>query len=250
MNKFRKLRKNEKAAKKKVNKIRSLVLKIALVTLNFIFATFAWFAHTMNLETTVDVKVSAWKVDFKEGSSSIVGEEIQIQVTDFYPGVPDDTNVKKITIENLGEKAASISYEVSELFILGQEYTVKETPAAGDSPYTVYKSETTDVATGTKTIKLLNDTSKFPFEITITHTTADLGIANAAHPEQNKGEFQLAFTWPYELDGTATQEQKEQKDTLDTKWGYDTATFYNALAAGATNKAVEVTVQALVKQII
>lgn len=247
MNKFRRLRKNQETTKKNINKIRSLILKLSLVMLNFIFATFAWFSYSMNLDATVDVKVSTWKVDFKDDTTSITGEEIQLQLDTIYPGM--DTYSKQINIENLGERAATLSYEVTLLKILGNEYVIKDTVSADDSEYTVYKSETA-IAGGKKQIKLLNDSTKFPFEITITISTNELGVYSESNPNQNKGNFKIDFEWPYELPDSATEEEKEQKDALDTKWGYDTAIFYEGLPAGDTTKAVEVTVQTTVKQII
>lgn len=265
MNQFRKFRKNRDETKKKVNKVKSTTLKVALIMLNFIFATFAWFTYTMILDTTVDVNVSAWQIDFKDGS--VLGKDMSFTVGTFYPGMDDDDYVKNIEIVNLGDRAASISYEIenNKIKILGQEYQIKETAEEGDSEYTLYKSESTDTVSGLKTIKLLNDSSKFPFEIVLTHS-AQIGIESPYDADQNKGYFEIHFTWPYEitelpevlpddLSADLTDEEKleelnSRKTTLDTKWGYDIANFYNAQEEGDTEQGIEITLQVIAKQVI
>ena len=207
MNKIRRFRKNRKDNEQKFNKVKSTTLKLSLIMLNFIFATFAWFTYTMTLDNSVDVYVSAWQVDFKDGDGTL-GNAMQFQVEEFYPGMDDYT--KTIEIENLGDRAASISYEIGTLKILGQTYTIKEavaettddenveTVAEEDSDYVLYKSETLDETTGMKIVKLLNNSEKFPFEIVITHSI-EIGIEDLDDETKNKGSFKIAFTWPYEI---------------------------------------------------
>ena len=244
MNQVRKFRKNKDATKKKIKKLKSTTLKLSLIMLNFIFATFAWFTYTIILDNKVDVNVSAWQVDFKE-NTTVLGNNMVFQVEKFYPGM---TDIKKsIGIENLGDRAASIDYEISELKILGQSYQIKEVAQEGDSVYTLYKGEITNTTTGMKTIKLLNDSTKFPFEITIQHSI-QIDIANPSNANQNKGVFEICFTWPYEI--TGTEAEITAKNSLDTTWGHNIATFYNSQVAGDTTQGIEMTLKAIAKQII
>lgn len=249
MNRIRRFRKNKDVTKNNLNKIKSGTLKLSVIMLNFIFATFAWFTYTKILNPTVDVNVSAWQVDFKD-SEGILGTSMQFAVGNFYPGMADYT--KQIDIENLGDRAASITYKIEELKILGQVYTIKETAEEGDTEYTVYKSETTD-ANGKKIIKLLNDSTKYPFEIIIIHS-AEIAIEDPTDANKNKGTFEICFTWPYEVivaEGeTATEEQITAKNTLDTQWGYDIANFYETQLEGDTTQGIEITLQAIARQII
>ena len=242
MNQLRKFRKNKEETKKKVNRVKSTTLKLALIMLNFIFATFAWFTYTIILDTTVDVNVSAWQVDFKD-NENILGTSMEFQVGIFYPGMEDF--VKDLQIVNLGDRAASITYQIDELKILGQEYQIKETQEEGDSEYTVYKSET--VENGMKVIKLLNDQSKYPFEITLTHTP-EIYVEDPNDADQNKGTFEIRFTWPYVI--TENEVEDEQRNELDTLWGYNIANFYNARAEGDTTQGIEMTLKVVAKQII
>lgn len=250
MNQIRKFRKNKKVTEEKLNKLKSTSLKLALIMLNFIFATFAWFTYTIILNPAVDVNVSAWQVDFKD-NDTVLGTSMQFQVGNFYPGMDDYT--KQIEIINLGDRAANITYRIDKLKILGQEYQIKETAEEGDSKFTVYKSETINNATGVTTIKLLNDSTKYPFEIIVTHS-ATIDIKNDSNLEQNKGSFEIRFTWPYEVivaEGeTADAEQIEVKNALDTKWGYDIANFYETQQEGDTTQGIEITLQAIAEQII
>lgn len=244
MNQLRRFRKNKEVTKKKIKKVKSTTLKLSLIMLNFIFATFAWFTFTKILAPSIDVNVSSWQVDFKD-NESILGTDMQFQVGTFYPGMQD--YVKKIEIVNLGDRAANIEYQIQQLKILGQEYQIKDTPEECDAEFTLYKSETTDVATGLKTTKLLNDTTKFPFEIILTHSTT-IDTQNFSNPEQNKGSFEIRFTWPYEI--TGTEQEVNAKNALDTKWGYDIANFYKEMQEGVSTQGIEITLQAIAKQII
>lgn len=266
MNKIRRFRKNKIVTKKKLNKLKSAVLKISLIMLNFIFATFAWFTYTRILESNVDVNVSAWQVDFKDTSdaSAVLGTSMQFQVGNFYPGMNDYT--KEIEIINLGDRAANITYKIEELKILGHTYQIKGAPEEGDSERTVYKSEVTDNVAQTKTIKLLNDSDAYPFEIIITHSL-QIDINSDANPNQNKGTFKICFTWPYNIvdlpavlpddlpeelteEAEILEELNQRKNILDTQWGEDIAEYYNNQPAGTTPKGIEIKVQAIAQQII
>lgn len=265
MNQFRRFRKNKEVTKKKLNKVKSTALKLALIMLNFIFATFAWFTYTMILDNTVDVNVSAWQIDFKDGS--VLGTDMSFEVGIFYPGMDDDDYSKSIEIVNLGDRAANIEYDIKELKILGDKYTIKTEAAEDDSDNTLYISETTDTEAGLKTIKLLNDSSKFPFEIVLTHSI-QIDIESPYDEEQNKGYFEIYFTWPYEIttlpevlpedlpedlteEEDILEELNSRKTALDTKWGYDIAKFYDEQANLEENEqeqGIEITLQVIAKQ--
>ena len=248
MSQIKRYRKKRIEYQNRANKLKSAVLKLSLIMLNFMFATFAWFTYTKILNPIVDVNISAWQVDFRE-NEDVLGTSMQFTVGNFYPGMDDFT--KEIEIINLGDRPASITYQIDTLKILGQEYTIKETAEEGDSEYTLYKSETTDSTTGITTIKLLNDSTKYPFEIILTHSII-VDIADANNANQNKGNFDLRFTWPYEIiapEGEEiTEEQILAKNNLDTQWGYDIAGFYDSQPEGA--KGIEITLQAIAKQVI
>ncbi len=242
MNRIRRIRKNKDKAKKNIKRIKGLTLRISLIMLNFIFATFAWFLYQMTLETTVDVKVSAWKMDFKENNTSLE-TSVNFELENFYPGMDD--YVKTIQIENLGERAATITYEVENLKILGVEYPVKEVAEAGDATNTIYSSKT--VVSGKNVVKVLNNSTKFPYEIILTYSQ-EVYTHSDSVPNRNKGTFEIRLTWPYEITGTAAE--IEQKNALDTKWGYDIANFYKNLPAGDETSGIEITINAIAKQII
>ena len=250
MGQIRRYRKKTLERDNNINKFKSAILKLSIIMLNFMFATFAWFTYTKILNPVVDVNVSAWQVDFKD-SDTVLGNAMTFDVGNFYPGMNDYT--KQIEIINLGDRAASISYEIQELKILGQAYEIKETQEEGDSEYTVYKSETTNNATGITTIKLLNDSTKYPFEIILTHS-ASIDIEDDVNANQNKGSFEIRFTWPYDViveEGeTPTEEQIAIKTSLDTQWGYDIANYYENRVADDTTQGIEIKIQAIAKQII
>ncbi len=215
MNKLRKIRK-EDYGKKNIRKLKATTKRICALILTLIFSTFAWFSYIRVLDNDVNVHVSTWKIEFKSDEQLV--NSVEISVDNFYPGMEDI--VKNINISNLGEKNAKISYDIKKLSILGNEYIIKDTKEEGDTDYTVYKSETT--LDGVKTVKLLNDESKFPFEIVLTFDET----INSQADEINEGYFNTRLTWPYEIEGT--EEEKRIKDNLDTSWGYNIAEYYKA----------------------
>ena len=266
MNEIRRFRKKRKEAARKINKAKSAVLKLSLIMLNFIFATFAWFTYTMILNPRVDVNVSAWQVDFKD-SDGTLGTTLQFQVGNFYPGMEDVT--KQIEIVNLGDREASIGYRIDRFSILGQvyriEYTEQEDPESEDEVAVVnseaedeeepvekvlYATEYIDEETGLKVTKLLNSEGlmEFPFEINITHSPT-IGIEDPYDETKNKGSFEIRFIWRYEITGTA--EEIEAKNQLDTQWGHDIADFYSKQeGAEETLPGIELEIQAIAEQII
>lgn len=227
MNQLRKLRKNKEKNKRTITKVKSIYLKICLLLLNLIFATFAWFAYTRILVTDFNVDISTWKVDFKD-NTGVLGNVMQIEVPNFYPGMTDYT--KTVEISNLGEKDASITYSELTLKLLNTEYET-----------------TPDVATedGKTTVKLLNDSTTYPFEVILKYDT----VIKAITPTNtdNKGEVEIIVTWPY----TVMEEDVESqtKNELDTLWGYNIAQFYNS-PESEYSEALELTLNLNAQQII
>lgn len=215
MNKLRVLRKEE-YKKEFLRNFKANAKRISLLVLTLVFSTFAWFSYFRALENTVQINISTWKIEFESDQKLV--NSVEISADNFHPGMNDI--VKDIKISNLGERNAKITFNVEKLSILGNDYIVKDTKEEGDTEYTVYKSET--VENGITTVKLLNDTTKFPFEIILTFNE----IINSQNNENNEGYFNTKLTWPYEIEGT--EDEKTIKDNLDTKWGYDIAEYYNA----------------------
>lgn len=215
MNKLRVLRKEE-YGRNIVKHIKANIKRIIALILTLIFSAFAWFSYMRVLESDVNLHVSTWKIEFKSDEELV--NSVEISVDHFYPGMEDI--VKNINISNLGEKNAKITYDIKKLSILGNEYIIKDTKEEGDTINTVYKSETT--IDGIKTVKLLNDSTKFPFEIILTFNEA----INSQAETNNKGYFNTRLTWPYEIEGT--EDEKKIKDNLDTQWGYNIAEYYKA----------------------
>lgn len=244
MNQIRRFRKNKDATQQKINKIKSTILKLSLIMLNFIFATFAWFTYTQMLNPAIDVNVSTWQVNFKDNEGSL-GTSMQFQVGEFYPGMEDYK--KQIEIVNLGDRGANITYRIDTLKILGQEYIVKEIVEEGDKENTIYAVETTNIENGTKIVKILNDSTKFPFEIILTYTS-EIQTKDLDDENKNKGTFEICFTWPYEIEGT--EEEVEAKNTLDTQWGHNIANFYQGQQGENQTQGIEITLQAVAEQII
>jgi len=282
MGQIKRYRKKRIESKKRANQLKSAVLKLGLIMLNFMFATFAWFTYTKILNPAVDVNISAWQIDFKDGEG-IIESSMTFEVGNFYPDMED--YIKEIEMLNLGDRAASIEYKIDTLTILGEDYTIKTVAEEGDdeenkkivykSVETIYKLDEngntlTDVDGNPVKDKyverLLNNSTVYPFEIVITYPAQ---ISRATETD-NKGNFEICFTWPYEiteipasrqeelegLEGEELAQKQEEileelnatKINLDTQWGYNIAEYYKVY--GNTAKGIEISLEIIAKQII
>lgn len=241
MNQLRRLRKNKDKILSQKNKAKKTLFKIAFISINLIFTTFAWFAYTRILQNDVDLNVSAWKMDFKSNNETLENI-VQFQAENLYPGMTD--YIKDIEISNLGDKRASVSCEIMDLKILGTAYEIKDTREEGDSSNTVYKKETTE--NDVSTIKVLNDQTRFPFEIIIKYDQKIYSQEDSL--DKSKGNFQIRATWPYEIAGAEGID--EERNNLDTTWGYNVANFYKNATEGEQKHGIEVTLKVIAKQIL
>ena len=81
--------------------------------------TFAWFIYSNKVSNNITTGVKSWKINFKQDGVDIVNN-VEFKIDSIYPGMPDYTN--SLSITNIGETAANISYEVEEIKILDEFY--------------------------------------------------------------------------------------------------------------------------------
>lgn len=203
MNILRKRRKSR--SKKKLN-------KFMIVIFSLIMTTFAWFAYTKILDTTLKMHISSWDIEYY-----IAGQKksnpIGIEVSTLYPTMPEQTVT--IDIKNNGETMVDIEYEVKAVTIAGITFElVEEGKTNTTDNYIVLAPSvlTTDETTGEKIYKnaITNDISKFPFTVEVEHSSqvAAASIDASGQKTPGTGYLKVTVNW------------KGDNDVLDSKWGY------------------------------
>lgn len=146
--------------------------------------TFAWFIYSNKVSNNITTGVKSWKINFKQDGVDIVNN-VEFKIDSIYPGMPDYTNYLSIT--NIGETAANISYEVEEIKILDEFYN-------------------SDMYSSTDLINRLKD--NYPFKMNFSINNQEVGTGQTS-------EFTFSLVWPYE----------SGHDEADTYWGKKSASF-------------------------
>lgn len=171
---------------KKRFKFRHLLILAILLSAN----SFAWFIYANKVEGGVSAKIKSWNVNFEINGESGVNY-IPFNVDVIYPGMPVFTQT--ITINNHGETAARLSYEVESASILGEV-----TQASADG------AVTPDLLLNS----LRND---YPFKINPTFSNS---VVNPGETQT----FMFTLQWPFE----------SNDDETDTYWGSKAYEFSEA----------------------
>lgn len=146
--------------------------------------TFAWFIYSNKVSNNITTGVKSWKINFKQDGVDIVNN-VEFKIDSIYPGMPDYTN--SLSITNIGETAANISYEVEEIKILDELYN-------------------SDMYSSTDLINRLKD--NYPFKMNFSINNQEVGTGQTS-------EFTFSLVWPYE----------SGHDEADTYWGKKSASF-------------------------
>lgn len=146
--------------------------------------TFAWFIYSNKVSNNITTGVKSWKINFKQDGVDIVNN-VEFKIDSIYPGMPDYTN--SLSITNIGETAANISYEAEEIKILDEFYN-------------------SDMYSSTDLINRLKD--NYPFKMNFSINNQEVGTGQTS-------EFTFSLVWPYE----------SGHDEADTYWGKKSASF-------------------------
>ena len=163
-------------------RIRRRTLFFLILTL--MANTFAWFIYSNKVSNNITTGVKSWKINFKQDGVDIVNN-VEFKIDSIYPGMPDYTN--SLSITNIGETAANISYEVEEIKILDEFYN-------------------SDMYSSTDLINRLKD--NYPFKMNFSINNQEVGTGQTS-------EFTFSLVWPYE----------SGHDEADTYWGKKSASF-------------------------
>lgn len=162
--------------------IKLNLLSLFFIAVSFISITLAWFAYSGISTVSTTVNVKAWNIEFMK-DTEVVSNQIVISLDDVYPGM--ETVVEEVSIHNLGDSDAVLSYDILSARVLDQEL---------------------DVSGVTLDEALSHD---YPFHINI--EVADRYVSHV----DGVSEFSVSVSWP--LDSL--------NDELDSKWGNDSYNF-------------------------
>ena len=214
MNIFRWRRKSKKKIKFK---------KIILFIFSLIMTTFAWFAYSKVLNTSLDIHVASWDMEYYIGTQKLTNP-IGISIDTIFPTM-DDKSVT-IKIKNNGQKMADIEYSVDSVTIAGISFElVQEGSNNTSSNYIVLTPVSYEIdASGNEIAKgaIANDLTKFPFTILVEHTTQ---VASGG-----EGYLTVTVNWI-----------GDQND-LDSEWGYKVGE-YLLNNEGATAMTIHLTIE-------
>ena len=200
-----------KRKSKKKLKPRTLILFI----FSLIMTTFAWFAYSKVLNTTLDIHMAAWDMEYFIGAEEKTNP-ISVDIPTLYPTMEEQSVT--IDIKNNGEKLVDIAYQVESVTIAGISFEILQ---QGETNTTenyivlappVFETITTiDEATQETTTEqiykgvITNDITKFPFTIDVEYS-AQVEAKNVSG--SGEGYLKITVNWVGD------------NNDLDSEWGY------------------------------
>lgn len=110
---------NHKRIKRKIISLNFTAIFFFL--LSSISFTFAWFVYSSVVQTEIEIGVTAWHIELRDGEEEI-SYELSLPISEFYPGM--NKYIKSIEILNKGDIDAEFDYKISKLRILEEEFNV------------------------------------------------------------------------------------------------------------------------------
>ena len=191
-------------SKKKI-KLKTLVL----VVFSLIMTTFAWFAYSKVLDSSLNLHVASWDMKYSIGGDP-VENPIGIDISTLYPTMEEQSVT--VDIKNNSETMVDIEYQVQSVTIAGTSYEIVQEGATNttENYISVASAVLSTNATGERVYKsvITNDISKFPFTIEVEHSAQ---VAAAG-----QGDLTITVNWIGD------------NNTLDSEWGYKVGEFLEA----------------------
>ena len=198
---MRRKRKERLSRKQRRIKNRITLRTLFLLSLTFIFNTYAWFMYANYVTADLTASVDAWHVEF-EVDDELIQREFAFQVAHAYPGM--DTVTKQLSVSNSGDKQAELLYDIKMARIFDDVYVSQEAIADG---YTAPVGAV--VLTEAQLLsKVQND---FPFHLTFTRTNQIIQVNGTS-------SLTISFSWAYD----------NGDDETDTLYGTEAYTFNSA----------------------
>lgn len=191
-------------SKKKI-KLKTIIL----VIFSLIMTTFAWFAYSKILNTSLNIHMISWDMEYYIGSVKQTNP-IGINVDTLYPTMNEF--VQTIDIKNNGESLVDIEYFVESVTVAGISFElVQEGETNTEENYIILTPSVleTDETTGVKksTGAITNDVTNLPF-------TVEVEYSPQVQPF-GQGYLKVMVNWIGD------------NDLLDSKWGYIVGEYLN-----------------------
>lgn len=206
----------KRKSKKKI-KLRTLILFI----FSLIMTTFAWFAYSKVLNTTLNIHMASWDMEYFIGADEKTNP-ISVEIPTLYPTMEEQSVT--IDIKNNGEKLVDIAYQVQSVTIAGISFEILQQGEANTTekyivlaPPVLETITTTDEATQETTTEsiykgvITSDITKFPFTIDVEHSSQV-----EAKDTNGSGEGYLTITVNWVGDN----------NDLDSEWGYIVGDYF------------------------
>ena len=109
----------KRKSKKKI-KLKTLILFI----FSLIMTTFAWFAYSKLLHTTLNIHMASWDMEYYIGATKQENPEdgILMEIDTLYPTMDEQSVI--VDIINNGEQLVDIAYQVKAVTIAGIDFTI------------------------------------------------------------------------------------------------------------------------------
>ena len=110
-----------------VKRVRISTLILLLIT--FASSSFAWFLYATRIQANITAHIDAWNIVFTANDTNI-SEVVTFEIPDLYPGMTSYTD--SISAFNLGERTATVHFDVLSARILNVNYVVDGTSLTSD----------------------------------------------------------------------------------------------------------------------
>ena len=248
-----------------VNNSRKLTIIPLIFSIVFLVTgTYAWFTYFSDVDVNLTGHVVSWKINFDENANTT---ETTMVFNKIYPGMDDDEDAatkynKFLSIENLGETSAQVTYYIKHLEILGEEFNIGDyilmnvtasnfdslksdlfTKNASDEYVTIGSSATYNssatyyyLLTQNNVADFINN--KYPFKFNFGFVATANDTTTAAQPSViipkggqagNSTNFRANISWPYE-----TYVKVGNADTYNDSYDYYTKSGTTYTAATVT----------------
>ena len=204
--------------RKSKNKIKFKTLILFIFSL--IMTTFAWFAYSKVLNTTLNIHVASWDMEYYIGSDKQTNP-IGISIDALYPTMTEKS--VKIDIKNNGEKKVDIEYHVESVTIAGIPFELVQEGQTNETDHYISLTPSVLQTDGT-TVKgvITNDLTKFPFTIEVEHS--------AQVVSGGQGYLTITVNWIGD------------NDELDSEWGYIVGEYLKDKEPGTPAMTIELNI--------
>jgi len=196
-------------------KNKKVIILCLIVILLLAANTYAWFIYNSNVDLEIQADVKSWTIEFKE-DEQLLGKELIVDIETIYPGMEEYSH--NITIENKGDVAAELGYEIVEIELFGEKKTVGENCTQEE-------------------LQEYIDSLPFLIEFELNRDLLD--------SDNSQATYKITFNWPLGEDGDSNI--ITEKDEIDTALGIKAYEF-SSLPENQDVKHLRIKIKLLAKQ--